>query len=108
MAASIFTITAMSLDRYLNITQPFGFARWFNKKSTIIMIFALWIISIVLFFPVVVVMEVREELPDFNIKVCVEGWQHSKNDTLDATYKREVMGIVWFVSMFAIPGKFLI
>lgn len=101
VAASIFTITAMSLDRYLNITQPFGFARWFNKKSTIIMILVLWNVSILLFSPVIFVTEVQPEI--FDIYVCVENWK--ANSTVPGEMdNRTIMGIVWFVSMFAVPG----
>lgn len=36
VSASIFTITAMSIDRYLAIRHPMAFRKVFNRKSTII------------------------------------------------------------------------
>ncbi len=35
MSASVFTITAMSIDRYLAIRHPMAFRKVFNRKSTI-------------------------------------------------------------------------
>ena len=52
VAASVFTITAMSIDRYLAIRSPIAFRRVFNRKSTIIVIIALWAVSLTIFTPI--------------------------------------------------------
>lgn len=52
VAASVFTITAMSIDRYLAIRSPMAFRRVFNRKSTIFVIVALWLVALIIFAPV--------------------------------------------------------
>ncbi|KOX68387.1 Orexin receptor type 2 [Melipona quadrifasciata] len=52
VAASIFTITAMSIDRYLAIRNPIAFRRVFNRKSTVLVIMALWLVALIIFAPV--------------------------------------------------------
>ena len=36
VGASVFTITAMSIDRYLAIRYPMAFRKIFNRKTTIL------------------------------------------------------------------------
>lgn len=52
MAASVFTITAMSIDRYLAIRSPMAFRRVFNRRSTVLVIIALWLVALGIFVPV--------------------------------------------------------
>ncbi|XP_032691579.1 uncharacterized protein LOC116854101 [Odontomachus brunneus] len=52
VAASVFTITAMSIDRYLAIRSPMAFRRVFNRKSTVLVIVALWLVALSIFAPV--------------------------------------------------------
>uniref|UniRef100_A0ABD2WTH6 G-protein coupled receptors family 1 profile domain-containing protein n=1 Tax=Trichogramma kaykai TaxID=54128 RepID=A0ABD2WTH6_9HYME len=51
VAASVFTITAMSIDRYFAIRSPIVFRRVSNRKSIIIVIITLWIIAMTIFAP---------------------------------------------------------
>lgn len=52
VAASVFTIMAMSIDRYLAIRSPMAFRRVFNRKSTVLVIVALWLVALSIFAPV--------------------------------------------------------
>lgn len=109
VASSVFTITAMALDRYLAITRPFGFfSRCFNKKMALFVIACLWFFALLLFIPVLTVLELQteiiplpaENMTNITIEFCKEQW--------DANYliPQHVFGIVCFTTMFALPGKF--
>lgn len=52
VAASVFTISAMSIDRYLAIRSPMAFRRVFNRRSTVLVIVALWLVALIIFAPV--------------------------------------------------------
>ncbi|KAL2722047.1 RYamide receptor-like [Vespula maculifrons] len=52
VAASVYTITAMSIDRYLAIRSPIAFRRVFNRKSTVVVIVILWLVALSIFMPV--------------------------------------------------------
>lgn len=52
VAASVFTITAMSIDRYLAIRSPMAFRRVFNRRSTVLVIVTLWLVALGIFVPV--------------------------------------------------------
>ncbi|KAK5647245.1 hypothetical protein RI129_002137 [Pyrocoelia pectoralis] len=103
VASSVFTITAMAVDRYLAITQPFGFCRWFNKKTTIIVIIVLWITSMVVFAPLLFVGVTNEDLLTDNLTLvfCQETW--------DNFYiSQDIFGIVCYIVMFAVPGAIML
>lgn len=51
VAASVFTITAMSVDRYLAVRSPMDLHRMFNRKTTIMTIITLWFIALTIFAP---------------------------------------------------------
>jgi len=52
VAASVFTIMVMSIDRYLAIRNPMAFRRVFNRKSTVFVIIALWLVALSIFVPI--------------------------------------------------------
>lgn len=97
VGSSIFTITTMAVDRYMAIIKPFGLRyRCFNRKSTIIMITILWTISLILFSPNLWVAELTEIQGD--ITLCRMNFK-------DSPIPQDVIGVIWFLFMFAIPGK---
>ncbi|CAG9762377.1 unnamed protein product [Ceutorhynchus assimilis] len=99
VASSIFTITTMAIDRYLAIIRPFGLRhRCFNKTSTIVMIFVLWGLSLVLFLPDLWIagLTVVPVMSD-DVALC-------RMDYSNFPVPENVIGIVWFIFMFAIPG----
>jgi hypothetical protein len=109
VASSIFTITAMAVDRYLAITRPFGFFyRCFNKRTTTIIILLMWILSLALFMPVLLVtgtsqleyIEVQNKSLYINVHFCGEHWEKSSMSPV-----QQALGITWFIFMFVLPGK---
>lgn len=101
VASSIFTITAMAIDRYLAITRPFGFFhRSFNKTTTIVVIVLIWFSSMALFYPFIdMVVYESIEIPNITYvtyTICVEA---------ENSPHKQTMGIIWFVFMFVIPGN---
>lgn len=87
----------MSLDRYMNIARPFSCARWFNKKTTIIVIIFIWIVALLISVPAILVHQLSHH-SRIKQSFCIENW-----DDL-AVGSQQAMGIVWFVLLFAIPG----
>ncbi|XP_014216334.1 orexin receptor type 1-like [Copidosoma floridanum] len=119
VAASVFTFTTMSIDRYLAIRSPIGFRQRFNRKVTIIIIGVLWAVSLSIFIPVlklVILRNVSAELwnitltsPDVNGEilevlkppnyyVCLEDFESLGVDSY-------IFGVGYFTCVYAIPGK---
>ncbi|KAJ3649592.1 hypothetical protein Zmor_021326 [Zophobas morio] len=115
VASSIFTITAMALDRYLAITRPFGFIyRCFNRRTTIMVILVLWLLSFLLFLPILMVV-VTWKVPDIpfqnrtlyvDLYFCGENWNIYFGDV--ANEMRLAFGITWFIFMFVVPGLIML
>ncbi|XP_018571243.1 orexin receptor type 2-like [Anoplophora glabripennis] len=107
VASSIFTITAMAIDRYLAITRPFGMVyRCFNKTTTVIVIIALWLTSLALFSPILWIYRLQVDVYPTNnenvtVAVCIEDWTN-------LVISQHSLGIVWFVFMFAVPGVIML
>ncbi|XP_060526481.1 QRFP-like peptide receptor [Cylas formicarius] len=100
VASSIFTITAMAIDRYLAIIRPFSLRyRCFKKTTTVIVILALWMFSLLLFCPNLWNVELQKLFPGtpIDIYMCTVVFS-------DFPINQDVLGIVWFIFMFAIPG----
>ncbi|KAL1513705.1 hypothetical protein ABEB36_003078 [Hypothenemus hampei] len=96
VASSIFTITTMAIDRYLAIIRPFGLRyRCFNRTSTIVMIFVLWALSLVLFSPTLWIAGLMPVQGD--VTLCRMIYSNSP-------VPQNIIGIVWFIFMFAFPG----
>ncbi|XP_034256149.1 QRFP-like peptide receptor [Thrips palmi] len=108
VSASIFTITAMSIDRYLAIRHPMAFRKVFNRKSTTIVIIALWLVSMCLFAPLLWVLQTEpvnlgepfaEAVETNGLKFCVENWGKEEDG-----YRKKVYGAFLFTLVYAIPG----
>ncbi|EFA07466.2 orexin receptor type 2 isoform X2 [Tribolium castaneum] len=115
VASSIFTITAMSIDRYLAITKPFGFFnRCFNKRNTVIVILVLWLLSFVLFLPILLVTGTwkMDDIHLFNKSLdipayfCREDWTTYFGSS--GSEMRQALGITWFIFMFVVPGMIML
>lgn len=64
MASSVFTITAMSVDRYLAITQSLRQPWMPSRRGACSLLATLWFISLAIFAPLLAVAAVeREEVP---------------------------------------------
>ncbi|XP_014664918.1 PREDICTED: orexin receptor type 2-like [Priapulus caudatus] len=77
VAASILSLTALSLDRYLAVKHPELFRRISNHKNGIKLLGLIWLVSAIFMMPLLYVRRVFEEsLPEFGIQIsfCVESW----------------------------------
>lgn len=84
----------------MNIARPFSCARWFNKKTTVIVIICLWIIAFLISTPTILTHQyVYEDIIDMYF--CTEDWVNLGYEA------RKIIGIIWFILLFAIPGKIL-
>ncbi|XP_051171663.1 RYamide receptor-like isoform X2 [Leptopilina boulardi] len=125
VAASVFTITAMSIDRYLAIRSPIAFRRILNKKSTIIIIVVLWAISLIVFAPILMAVTLQNPITDLDNITLIGQWAN-KNDTQSVKPQQfyvcsedfkpiqpfgihaHIFGAVCFVLVYAIPGFIVI
>lgn len=97
----------MAVDRYLAIARPFGLAyRCFNKTTTVIVIIVLWFSSLLMFSPILMVYQLHVDYyqigPNETISaaICWEFWSN-------LSIPQDTMGIIWFIFMFALPGKYV-
>ncbi|XP_046471234.1 RYamide receptor-like isoform X1 [Neodiprion pinetum] len=113
VAASVFTITAMSIDRYLAIRSPIAFRRVFNRRSTILVIAALWLVALSIFAPVLraVTLSPMSELD--NITIGGQRIEHPTFYVCSEDFKplgihTHIFGAACFVLVYAIPGFIVI
>ncbi|XP_012135020.1 gustatory receptor 10 isoform X2 [Megachile rotundata] len=124
VAASVFTITAMSIDRYLAIRSPMAFRRVFNRKSTVFVIVALWLVALIIFAPVLKAMTLRDPSQELSNITLHGSWIMAGNFSENISpmsqrpppfyvcwedYKllgvrEHLFGTVCFVLVYAIPG----
>ncbi|KAI8429302.1 hypothetical protein MSG28_007799 [Choristoneura fumiferana] len=109
VASSVFTITAMSVDRYLAITQSLRQPWMPSRRGACSLLAALWIISLAIFAPLLAVAAVEREMVPMlartkngsawmerSIEFCTEVWPDS--------IRKELFGAFSFVLVYAIPG----
>ncbi|XP_029159817.1 uncharacterized protein LOC114931837 [Nylanderia fulva] len=120
VAASVFTITAMSIDRYLAIRSPMAFRRVFNRKSTVLVIVALWLVALGIFAPVLRGMTLHSPTTFFNLTLpdssTIRGNFSHDISRLPPTFyicsedfrplgiRAHVFGTACFILVYAIPG----
>ncbi|XP_050545008.1 QRFP-like peptide receptor isoform X2 [Daktulosphaira vitifoliae] len=112
VGASVFTIAAMSIDRYLAIEHSMSFRKVLNRKSTIYVILALWLVAMAIFGPVLWVRQTESvELGDdpilidaihkYGLAWCIEDWSNTQTKL---TLSKHAYGIICFVLVYATPG----
>ncbi|XP_076296410.1 RYamide receptor-like [Lasioglossum baleicum] len=117
VAASVYTITAMSIDRYLAIRNPIAFRRLFNRRSTVLIIVALWLFALIIFTPVLKVMTLQTPSIKLDTIVFRGLWPmavnssqkppvfyNCKEDVKPLGIGAPLYGAVYFVLVYAIPG----
>lgn len=62
VASSVFTITAMSVDRYLAITQSLRQPWMPSRRGACLLLAVLWLVAFVIFAPLLVVASVEREV----------------------------------------------
>ncbi|XP_069354744.1 neuropeptide FF receptor 1-like isoform X2 [Maniola hyperantus] len=109
VASSVFTITAMSVDRYLAITQSLRQPWMPSRRGACSLLAALWLISFAIFAPLLAVAAVEKEvIPSLSrtrngsvyvetvIEFCTEKWPDS--------IRKELFGTFSFILVYAVPG----
>ncbi|XP_034824311.1 neuropeptide FF receptor 2-like [Maniola hyperantus] len=108
VAASVFTLTAMSVDRWLSIS-PEPRLRPPGRRQALLLLTLLWIAALLIFIPLVIVASVRKEsvpiiskayknisIESKDVHFCTEEWP--------STETRKQFGTFSFTLVYAIPG----
>ncbi|XP_045158873.1 QRFP-like peptide receptor isoform X2 [Mercenaria mercenaria] len=98
VAASVFTIALLSIDRYLAIRHPMLFRRLSTNAVAIKLILIVWLLSIALMVPLLIVREisVMDIIPTEPVYFCGEHWSD------DA--QRQHYDLALFAIVYIIPG----
>ncbi|XP_046649911.1 QRFP-like peptide receptor isoform X1 [Daphnia pulicaria] len=100
-SSSMFSILAMSIDRYFAIRHPIVFRQFFNKRVARCVILSIWVVASLVFIPVLVVQHeesitLHGENAELVIcKVCKQRWEEDWNKI---TYS-----IFLFVATYVLP-----
>ncbi|XP_017882735.2 uncharacterized protein LOC108626530 [Ceratina calcarata] len=118
----------MSIDRYLAISSPIAFRRVFNRKSTVLVIVALWLVALIIFAPLLSAMTLQSPSMDFNNitvnRSWIDTWNTSQSQNwiemsqnlsrvtrlppafyiCSENFETPLFGMVCFVLVYAIPG----
>ncbi|XP_077290585.1 neuropeptide FF receptor 1-like [Arctopsyche grandis] len=107
VAASVFTITAMAVGRFLAITRPISTPSQPKWKWALLVLLLLWIIAFSIFSPLLWVMIVQSEPIDYTfdghntsyviVEFCIEHWGNSP-------VEKKLFGSMNFILVYAIPG----
>ncbi|CAH2106873.1 unnamed protein product [Euphydryas editha] len=110
VAASVFTLTAMSVDRWLSIA-PEPRLRPPGRRQALMLLALLWVAALVIFIPLLVVASVRKEsvpvisktynnisIETRDVHFCTEDWPSQES--------RKQFGTLSFTLVYAIPGEF--
>lgn len=97
MSCGIFTLMALSIDRYLAIKTPLGVQRIRGKGQAMRILMTIWIIAALFIAPILYVRQVYVMHFDFNISVsyCIEMWPKSVS--------RKAYAIILLISTYILP-----
>ncbi|XP_041975969.1 QRFP-like peptide receptor [Aricia agestis] len=109
VASSVFTITAMSVDRYLAITQSLRQPWMPSRRGACGLLVGLWVVALAIFAPLLAVAAVeREVVPVLartdNGSVWVEGRIEFCTEKWPDSIRKELFGTFSFILVYAIPG----
>ncbi|CAG4976952.1 unnamed protein product [Colias eurytheme] len=112
VAASVFTLTAMSVDRWLSIA-PEPRLRPPGRKQALLLLSLLWVLALFIFIPLLLVASVRREavpvisqtylnlsIETKDVYFCTEEWPSPES--------RKQFGTFSFTLVYAIPGSITI
>lgn len=98
VAASVFTIALLSIDRYLAIRHPMLFRRLSTNAVALKLILTVWLLSIALMVPLFIVREisVMDIIPTEPVYFCGEHWPDDS--------QRQHYDLALFAIVYIIPG----
>ncbi|XP_042909809.1 QRFP-like peptide receptor isoform X2 [Parasteatoda tepidariorum] len=102
VAASVFTMTVMSLDRYMVICHPIAFRKHLYRRHVGWSILSVWLLSLLLFVPVLIVRKAKGIIlhpgssREMSFVYCVEDWSSDSS--------REGFAFATFTLVFVLPG----
>ncbi|ESP00348.1 hypothetical protein LOTGIDRAFT_65092, partial [Lottia gigantea] len=98
VASSIFTLTAMGIDRYISIQYPASVSWVTSPNQALGIIGTIWIISSIFMGPMIYIRQVDEiDLPLLSsLKFCIENWPREED--------RKSYGVFLLLIVYVIPG----
>ncbi|XP_033737443.1 neuropeptide FF receptor 2-like [Pecten maximus] len=101
VAASIYTIAVLSIDRFLAIRHPMIFRRVSNTRSAVKLITVIWGLSIAIMCPLLFMrrVDVVSVIPGEPLYLCNEVWPHSGH--------RQLYDLLLFAILYAVPGAII-
>ncbi|CAL1277567.1 unnamed protein product [Larinioides sclopetarius] len=102
VAASVFTMTVMSLDRYMVICHPIAFRKHLYRRHVGWSILLVWVLALLLFVPVLIVRKAHGVIlhagtsRELSFVYCVEDWSSDRT--------REGFAFATFTLVFVLPG----
>ncbi|XP_045446432.1 neuropeptide FF receptor 2-like [Melitaea cinxia] len=112
VAASVFTLTTMSVDRWLSIA-PEPRLRPPGRKQALMLLVLLWVAALVIFIPLLIVACVKKE----SVPVISKAYKNISIETRDVYFcteewpsqeTRKQFGTLSFTLVYAIPGSITI
>ncbi|XP_072940804.1 neuropeptide Y receptor type 1-like [Epargyreus clarus] len=112
VAASVFTLTAMSVDRWLSIS-PEPRLRPPGRRQALLLLSLLWVAALLIFIPLLMVATVRRE----SVPIISKGYKNLSIETRDVHFcteewpsqeTRKQFGTFSFTLVYAIPGSITI
>ncbi len=98
VTASIFTLTALSVDRYVAIRAPLSVPRITTKRQAIRVIVIIWFLAAIFVLPMVLVRDVYTvDFEHFSVSMafCIEQWP--------SYFNKEVYSLVMLVVNYVVP-----
>ncbi|KAK7481334.1 hypothetical protein BaRGS_00027414 [Batillaria attramentaria] len=101
VTSSIFTLTAMSVDRYISIQHPMALSRVTSARQALAIMAVMWTVAGTFMAPLLYVRQVDTVLlPDLPpMTFCIENWPRD--------YDRHAFGCVLVVVIFILPSATL-
>ena len=99
MAVTIFTMTAMALDRYISLQHPSAYHRLSTPNQALILIVCMWIVAGIFMGPLIYIrnIDIPVDVPFLPpLPFCIEKWPHDRD--------RQAYGVFLLFVVFIIPA----
>lgn len=97
VSVSIFSLTAMSVDRYISLQHPTASQRFSSPTQTYVIVCCMWLVSAIFMGPLIYVRHIDVlELPNLGVlQFCIEDWPQDRD--------RQAYGLFVTFVIFLIP-----